>query len=338
MSDLTRGKILVTGADGFIGSHLVEALVAEGCAVRALVLYNSFGHRGWLDSLPEATLRAIEVVAGDVRDRSCVRRAMSGCTVVLHLAALIAIPYSYQAPESYIDTNVKGTLNVLEAARDLGVDKLVQTSTSEVYGTARRVPIDEEHPLQAQSPYAASKIAADQLALSYHRSFGVPVAVIRPFNTFGPRQSTRAVIPTIVTQLAAGDSRVALGALSPTRDFSFVADTVSGFIALARQDAGIGEVINFGSGFEISIGETARLIAEIMARPIELVCEAERLRPPASEVERLHADIAKAHRLLGWRPRPGGLAGFRAGLEKSVAWFSDPANLALYRNRQGYQI
>ena len=333
---MADGRVLVTGADGFIGSHLVEALVARGTAVRALVQYNSFGHWGWLDAVPEATRRALEVVAGDVRDRSCVREAVAGCSTVFHLAALIAIPYSYRAPESYLDTNVRGTLNLLEAARELGVAKLVHTSTSEVYGTARRVPIGEDHPLQAQSPYAASKIAADQLALSFHRSFGLPVAVIRPFNTYGPRQSTRAVIPTIITQLAAGAGRLSLGALTPTRDFSFVANTVSGFLAVADHPASVGEEINVGSGFEIGIGDSARLIAEIMGRDVEITCEAERLRPPGSEVERLYAGLEKAERLIGWRPPEPGLAGFRRGLERTIAWFSDPANLARYR--QGYQL
>ena len=332
----TWGKVLVTGADGFIGSHLVEALVAEGAEVRALVQYNSFGHWGWLDTVSDTTRRALEVVAGDVRDRSCVEAAVSGCSVVFHLAALIAIPYSYRAPESYIDTNVKGTLNVLEAARAAGVAKLVHTSTSEVYGTARRVPIDEEHPLQAQSPYAASKIAADQLALSYHRSFGLPVAVIRPFNTYGPRQSARAVIPTIITQLAAGASRLSLGALTPTRDFSFVANTVSGFLAIAAHSASVGAVINVGSGFEIAIGDTARLIADLMGRSVEIVCDAERLRPAGSEVERLYAGLETARRLIGWQPADSGVAGFRRGLEQTIAWFSDPVNLARYR--QGYQV
>jgi len=333
---MAGGAVLVTGADGFIGSHLVEALVARGDAVRALVQYNSFGHRGWLDALPAATLDALEVVAGDVRDRGSVRDAVAGCSTVFHLAALIAIPYSYRAPQSYLDTNAGGTLTLLEAARELGVAKLVHTSTSEVYGSARRVPIDEEHPLQAQSPYAASKIAADQLALSFHRSFGLPVAVIRPFNTYGPRQSTRAVIPTIITQLAAGAGRLSLGALTPTRDFSFVANTVSGFLAVADHPASVGEEINVGSGFEIGIGDSARLIAEIMGRDVEITCEAERLRPPGSEVERLYAGLEKAERLIGWRPPEPGLAGFRRGLERTIAWFSDPANLARYR--QGYQL
>ena len=336
MVGIGRSQVLVTGADGFIGSHLVEALVARGTAVRALVHYNSFGHWGWLDSIPEATRQAIEVVAGDVRDRGCVQEAVAGCSVIFHLAALIAIPYSYRAAESYLETNIRGTLTLLEAARALGVTKFVQTSTSEVYGSARRVPIDEEHPLQAQSPYAASKIAADQLALSFHRSFGLPVAVIRPFNTYGPRQSTRAVIPTIITQLATGVRQLSLGALTPTRDFSFVSNTVSGFLAVADHPNAVGQVINVGSGFEITVGDTARLIAELMGRDVEILCEAERLRPPGSEVERLYADVSKAEQLIDWRPPEPGLDGFRRGLERTIAWFSDPGVLARYRG--GYQL
>jgi dTDP-glucose 4,6-dehydratase len=323
-------KVLVTGADGFIGSHLVEALVRRGDAVRAFVLYNSLDSWGWLDDAPEDIRRSIEVQAGDIRDPRAVKEAMRGCDVVLHLAALIAIPYSYRAPASYVDTNITGTLNVLEAARDLGTAKVVHTSTSEVYGTARFVPITEEHPLQGQSPYSATKIAADQLALSYHRSFGTPVAVIRPFNTYGPRQSTRAVLPTIITQLEAGH-RIALGSLHPTRDFNFVRDTVAGFMAMADSDAGIGEVINIGSGFEISVGEVAELIASLMNKPFELVDETARHRPAASEVERLLADNTKARRLLDWQPSYAGRDGLKRGLAETIAWFGDPANLRRYR-------
>ncbi|MGP0091089.1 MAG: NAD-dependent 4,6-dehydratase LegB [Xanthobacteraceae bacterium] len=326
MSDRT----LVTGADGFIGSHLAEALVRRGKDVRAFVLYNSLGSWGWLDEAPDDVKRSIEVVAGDVRDAAVVKEAMRGCDTVLNLAALIAIPYSYRAPESYVDTNIKGVLNVIQAARELGTAKVVHTSTSEVYGTARSVPITEDHPLQGQSPYSATKIAADQLALSFHRSFGMPVAIVRPFNTYGPRQSARAVLPTIITQLAAG-SRVSLGALHPTRDFSFVADTVEGIIAVAESAASIGEVINLGSGFEISIGEAARLIATLMGKSLELVDDSSRYRPEASEVERLLADTTKAQRLLGWRPQFAGLDGLRNGLAQTIEWFRDPANLRRYR-------
>ena len=261
-------KILVTGADGFIGSHLVEHLVAQGCDVRAFVYYNSFNSWGWLDQVSPEVKGALDVFAGDVRDPHGVRAAMRGCDVVLHLAALIAIPYSYHSPDTYVDTNVKGTLNVVQAARDLGIERVVHTSTSEVYGTARFVPITENHPLQGQSPYSASKIGADQMALSYHASFETPVSVIRPFNTYGPRQSARAVIPTIITQIAAGATSIKLGAVHPTRDFNYVRDTVRGFVAVAECDAALGQVVNVASDYEISIGDTARLIAELMGREV----------------------------------------------------------------------
>ena len=326
---LKNKKILVTGADGFIGSHLVEHLVAQGHDVKAFVLYNSLGSRGWLDS---ARLPAgVEFVAGDIRDAQSVRTAVQGCQVVLHLAALISIPYSYRAPESYLDTNVRGTMNVLQAARDLQVERVVHTSTSEVYGTARFVPITEEHPLQGQSPYSASKIAADQMATAYFSSFGVPVAILRPFNTYGPRQSARAVIPTVISQIAAGTRTLRLGALHPTRDFNYVGDTVRAFVATAEADGAIGEVVNIGSNFEISIGDTAQLIAEVMGARVTVELDEGRLRPQSSEVERLWADNAKARRLLGWEPEFGGREGLRRGLEKTVAWFRDEKNLRLYR-------
>ncbi|MDA1082355.1 MAG: NAD-dependent 4,6-dehydratase LegB [Gemmatimonadetes bacterium] len=324
-------KILVTGADGFIGSHLTEQLVREGHDVRAFVFYNSFNSWGWLDRCAADVKGKFEPFAGDVRDPHGVRTAMQGCDRVLHLAALIAIPYSYHSPANYVDTNVMGTLNVVQAARDLGVRKVVVTSTSEVYGTARFVPITEEHPLQGQSPYSASKIGADQIALSYYMSFGTPVAVLRPFNTYGPRQSARAVIPTIITQIAQGNRRIKLGALHPTRDFSFIADTVRGFLAALTSDATTGTVTNTGSGFEISIGDTARLIAEMMGAQIELESEAIRLRPKASEVERLFASYEKAERLMAWKPEYAGLEGFRRGLQATVNWFTDPKNLARYK-------
>jgi dTDP-glucose 4,6-dehydratase len=275
------------------------------------------------------------VRSGDIRDMAFMRAAVRECEIVFHLAALIAIPYSYQAAQSYLDTNAGGTLNLLEAAKESGCLRIVHTSTSEVYGTARFVPITEEHPLQAQSPYAATKIAADQLALSYHKSFGLPVTVARPFNTYGPRQSARAVIPAIITQLAAG-RRIRLGAVHPTRDFNYVADTVGGFLAAAASDAAVGEVINLGSNFEISVGDTARLIAEVMGVNLELEDDPARMRPPASEVERLWADNGKAKRLLGWSPRYGSEEGLRRGLAETVAWFAEPANLRLYRN--GYAV
>jgi NAD dependent epimerase/dehydratase len=325
-------KILVTGADGFIGSHLVEALIRAGYDVRALVLYNSFNSWGWLDRCDGDVKGAFEVFAGDVRDPNGVRAAMKGCDAVLHLAALIAIPYSYHSPDTYVDTNIKGTLNVLQAARDLGVAKVIHTSTSEVYGTARFVPITEDHPLQGQSPYSASKIGADQIALSFYASFNTPVTVIRPFNTYGPRQSARAVIPTIISQIASGKRQLKLGALTPTRDFNYVQDTVSGFIAALRSTAGAGEVINLGSNFEISIGDTARTIAEVMGVEIEVSNDEQRMRPEKSEVERLWASNTKALELLGWQPDFAGLDGFRRGLTQTVSWFKEPANLAMYKS------
>lgn len=324
-------RILVTGADGFIGSHVVERLVAEGRDVRAFVYYNSFNSWGWLDGSSKEVKRAIDVFAGDIRDPHGVRTAMRGCDVVLHLAALIAIPYSYHSPATYVDTNVTGTLNVLQAARDLGVGHVVHTSTSEVYGTALFVPITEDHPLQGQSPYSATKIGADQMALAYHRSFELPVTVIRPFNTYGPRQSARAVIPTIVTQLLAGRRKIKLGSLHPTRDFNYVKDSARAFALLADCRKAVGQVVNIGSNYEVSIGDTARLIAEVVGCDLEIEADDVRIRPPLSEVERLWADNTKARELLGWTPEYGQLDGFRRGLAETVDWFRDPANLAGYK-------
>jgi NAD dependent epimerase/dehydratase len=322
------GKILVTGADGFIGSHLTEALVRSGFDVRAFVLYNSFGSWGWLDRCTEDVRGKFEVFAGDVRDPHGVRTAMQGCDAVLHLAALVAIPYSYHSPDTYVDTNVKGTLNIVQAARELGVQRVVHTSTSEVYGTARFVPMTEDHPLQGQSPYSATKIGADQIAMSFYTSFNTPVVTLRPFNTYGPRQSTRAVIPTIITQIANGARCIKLGSLRPTRDFSFVADTAAGFIAALRAPGIIGQVINLGSNFEISIGDTALAIADIMGAEIEIVTDDQRVRPENSEVERLFACNAKARELLGWTPKYGGRDGFKRGLTETVAWFTQASNLS----------
>lgn len=332
MLDRLRGKkFLVTGADGFIGSHLTEALIGHGAKVRAIAFYNSFNSRGWLDEAAVDVQEKLEIIAGDIRDPHFMRDVTNGCEIVLHLAALISIPFSYQSPGAFIDTNVVGTLNVLQAARECGVSRVVCTSTSEVYGTARYVPIDEEHPLSAQSPYAASKIGADQLTLSFQRAFETPVMVLRPFNTFGPRQSTRAVIPTIITQIASGAQEIKLGSLHPTRDFSIISDTVRGFMYAAVAEHGIGEVINTGSGFEISIGDTAALIAEIMGARVNVVRSSERVRPQTSEVERLFASVAKAEKLLGWKPDYGGRDGFRRGLEDTIAWFRDPVRLRRYK-------
>ncbi len=326
-----RSTILITGADGFIGSHLTEALVRQGYKVRAFVLYNSFGSWGWLDHCASDVKDQFEIFAGDIRDPHGVKEAMKGCDAVLHLAALIAIPYSYHSPDTYVDTNVKGTLNVLQAARELGVKKVVHTSTSEVYGTARYVPITEEHPLQGQSPYSATKIAADQLAYSFYASFGLPVVIARPFNTYGPRQSARAVIPAIITQIANGQRQIKLGAVSPTRDFNYVADTVAGFVAALESDRGIGEVINLGSNFEISIGDTAYAIAEAMGVVIEIMTDEQRLRPEKSEVERLWAENIKARELLGWQPQYGGRGGFMQGIKETITWFREPSHLSAYK-------
>ncbi len=324
-------KILVTGADGFIGSHLTEALVRRGYKVRAFVQYNSFNSWGWLDHCAADVKGQFEVFAGDIRDPNGVRTAMKDCDAVLHLAALIAIPYSYHSPDTYVETNIKGTLNIVQAARDLGVIRVVHTSTSEVYGTARFVPITEDHPLQGQSPYAASKIGADQIAMSFHASFGTPVIIVRPFNTYGPRQSARAVIPTIITQIASGRRQIKLGAISPTRDFNYVTDTVAGFMSALVSDRGVGEVINIGSNFEISIGDTASVIADVMGAKIEIISDERRLRPEKSEVQRLLASNDKAFKLIDWQPRYAGIDGFRCGLIETVEWFCRPSNLGGYK-------
>jgi NAD dependent epimerase/dehydratase len=325
--DLRDKKVLVTGADGFIGSHLVERLQVEGAKVRAFVCYNSFNSWGWLDSLAREHLERMEIVSGDVRDGGCVENAVNGCDVVLHLAALIAIPFSYHAPEAYVDTNIKGTLNVLQAARKANTARLVVTSTSEVYGTARYVPIDEKHPYQGQSPYSATKIGADRLAESFHRSFGVPVIIARPFNTYGPRQSARAVIPTIITQLLSGSSEIRLGNLHPTRDLTFVKDTVEGFLALAACDAAVGQEVNIATGQEISVGELARQLIQQINPQARLAEDQERIRPKDSEVERLVGCTKKLQSLTGWRPRYS----LTEGLAETIAWLRVPANLARYK-------
>ncbi|MGD9153182.1 MAG: NAD-dependent 4,6-dehydratase LegB [Gammaproteobacteria bacterium] len=328
--NLANKKILVTGADGFIGSHLTETLVKQGYNVRAFVLYNSFNSWGWLDTLPNNIKENIDVFSGDVRDPYGVKQAMQGCDLVMHLAALIAIPYSYHSPDTYVDTNIKGTLNILQAARELNIDKVIHTSTSEVYGTAQFVPITEDHPLQGQSPYSASKIGADQIALSFYKSFDLPVTIIRPFNTYGSRQSARAIIPTIITQLAK-TSTIKLGALTPTRDFNYIKDTVDGFIAAAASDKSIGEVINIGSNYEVSMQDTAKLIASIMQKEVIIEKDGQRLRPEKSEVERLWADNQKAKKLLGWTPKYAGIEGFKQGLQETIDWFSNTENLKLYK-------
>jgi NAD dependent epimerase/dehydratase len=325
-------SVLVTGADGFIGSHLTEALVRQGLNVRAFVYYNSFNTWGWLDQCAADIKGQFEVFPGDIRDPHGVKEAMKGCDAVLHLAALIAIPFSYNSPDTYVDTNIKGTLNVLQAARELGVNRVIHTSTSEVYGTAQFVPITEEHPMQGQSPYSATKIAADQLAYSFYSSFDLPVVTVRPFNTYGPRQSARAVIPTVITQIASGSNKVQLGALSPTRDFNYVQDTVNGFLAALNSTNGLGQVVNLGSNFEISIRDTVSLIAECMNSTIEITSSEERFRPAKSEVERLWADNSKAKELFGWQPTYSGRDGFRRGLSETIAWFVQTENLRSYKS------
>ncbi len=328
---LQNKKILVTGADGFIGSHLVEHLVAKGCDVKAFVCYNSFNSWGWLDTVDRNVLQSIDIFSGDIRDTYGVRNSMKGCDVIMHLAALIAIPYSYHSPDTYIDTNIKGTLNIMQAARELDLERVVHTSTSEVYGTAKFVPITESHPLQGQSPYSASKIGADQIAQSFFYSFNTPVSIIRPFNTYGPRQSARAVIPTIITQIASGLKEIRLGAIKPTRDFNYVEDTVRGFVSVAEADAAVGQVLNVGSNYEISIGDSARLIANLMGREVEIKSDEQRFRPIGSEVERLWADNTLARELTGWVPQYSGLDGFSRGLEKTIEWFSSPENFSRYK-------
>lgn len=329
--DVRTKKVLVTGADGFIGSHLCAELVRRGHSVRAFVLYNSANSWGCLDRCSAEIKSAIEIVTGDVRDQISIMRAMQGCDAVFHLAALIAIPYSYESPSSYIETNVNGTLNVLQAANQLGISKIVHTSTSEVYGTPNMVPISESHPLRAQSPYAASKIAADQLALSFFCSYGTPVTVVRPFNTYGPRQSARAMIPAAIVQIASGQHSIKLGSLTPTRDFNYVVDTVNGFIAAAESDDALGEVINIGSNHEISIGDTVKMIAEIMRADVTVETDPDRLRPENSEVQRLKADNSKAKRLLKWEPLYGGDAGLRNGLAETIEWYANSEHLSDYK-------
>ena len=325
--NLKNKKILVTGADGFIGSHLTEELIRRGYRVRAFVFYNSFNSWGWLDTLPKEILDKIDVFAGDIRDPNGVRKAMEGMDMVFHLAALIAIPFSYHSPDSYVDTNIKGTLNILQAARDTGCSRVLITSTSEVYGTAKYVPINEQHPFQGQSPYSASKIGADRIAESFYRSFNTPVTIVRPFNTYGPRQSARAVIPTIITQLLNGETEIKLGSVHPTRDFNFVKDTVAGFMAIAETSATIGEEINIASQQEISIGQLAyEIIAQINPRA-KIITEDIRLRPEKSEVERLLGSNEKIRRLTRWQPQ----FTLKQGIHETIEWFKDKENLKRYK-------
>jgi NAD dependent epimerase/dehydratase len=318
-------KILVTGADGFIGSHLTDLLVKKGYQVRALSQYNSFNYWGWLEDLD--CIKDVEVVSGDVRDPHYCKHITKDIDTVFHLAALIAIPYSYVAPDSYVDTNVKGTLNICQAALENGVKRVIHTSTSEVYGTAQYVPIDEKHPLQAQSPYSASKIAADAMALSYFNAFNLPLTIARPFNTYGPRQSARAVIPTIISQIANGKKQIKLGDVSPTRDFNYVTDTCNGFLALANCDKAIGETVNIGSNFEISVADTLNLIRELMNSDVEFIVDEQRVRPGKSEVFRLWCDNTKIRNLTGFEPKYN----IRQGLKETIDWFTKPENLAKYK-------
>jgi NAD dependent epimerase/dehydratase len=323
-----RGKnVFVTGSEGFIGSHLVERLLEEGCKVRALVHYNSFNSWGWLDSLPPTTLKEIEITSGDVRDPNGMRSAVKDSEIVFHLAALIAIPYSYSSPDSYVDTNIKGTLNLLQAAREADCERILVTSTSEVYGTAKYVPIDESHPFQGQSPYSASKIGADRLAESFHRSFGMPIVIVRPFNTFGPRQSARAVIPSVIIQLLSGKSLVRMGSLHPTRDFTYVKDTCRGFVAIAETDACLGEEINIATETEISVGALAQKIIRQINPGATIAADPARIRPDKSEVERLVGSNRKLRSLTNWSPEYG----IDRALEQTITWFRDPENLARYK-------
>lgn len=317
--------VLITGADGFIGSHLTEMLVKEGYTVKALSYYNSFNYWGWLENID--CLDEIEVLSGDIRDPHYCKHITKNVDVIFHLAALIAIPYSYVAPDSYVDTNIKGTLNICQAAKENGCQRIIHTSTSEVYGTAQYVPIDEKHPLQPQSPYSASKIGADAMAMSFYNAFNLPLTVARPFNTYGPRQSARAVIPTIISQIAAGKKQIQLGDLSPTRDFNYVEDTCRGFIALADNDKAIGETFNIGSNFEISVGDTLNLIKEIMGSDVEFISDEQRLRPEKSEVNRLWCDNTKINQLTGFKPQYT----LKEGLIKTVDWFTEKKNLEKYK-------
>lgn len=326
--NLENKKVLITGSDGFIGSHLVERFLKEKCSVRAFVFYNSFNSWGWLDTLPTEILNQVEIFAGDIRDPFTVRKAVKDVDIICHLAALIGIPYSYIAPDSYIDTNVKGTLNVVQAAKSSNLEKVIITSTSETYGSAIYVPIDEKHPYQPQSPYSASKISADHIAMSYYHSFNLPVSIIRPFNTYGPRQSTRAIIPTIITQILKGKEIIELGSLFPTRDLTYVLDLCDAYVKMCKKDNIEGEIINIGSSDEISIKDLANLIKELMDADIDIISTDKRKRPEKSEVSRLFADSSKARELIDWKPKKT----LREGLKLTIEWFSKEENLKRYKS------
>lgn len=330
---MTNQKIFITGADGFIGSHLTEKLIKLGYRVKALAQYNSFDTYGWLDDLPHELTDKFEKVLGDIRDKSQINDLISDCNVVFHLASLIGIPYSYKAPYSYVETNINGTLNVLQACLNHNIEKLIHTSTSEVYGTAELVPINEKHPLKGQSPYSASKIAADQIAYSYYSSFGLPLTICRPFNTYGPRQSMRAIIPTIMVQLIQNEKELSLGSLSPTRDLNFIDDTVAGFIAFLNCEKNIGKTINIGNNFEISMKDVVENIIKISGKEVKVIEDKSRLRPKNSEVKRLWADNTKAKEILNWSPKFAGLEGLKKGLKKTYNWFSENQNIKKYKNR-----
>ena len=327
--NLENKKVLITGSDGVIGSHLVERFLKEKCVVRAFVFYNSFNSWGWLDTLPTEVLKQVEIFAGDIRDPFTVKKAVKDVNIICHLAALIGIPYSYIAPDSYIDTNVKGTLNVVQAAKSFNLEKVIITSTSETYGSAIYVPIDEKHPYQPQSPYSASKISADHIAMSYYHSFNLPISIIRPFNKYGPRQSTRAIIPTIITQILKGKEVIELGSLFPTRDLTYVLDLCEAYVKMSKKDNIEGEIINIGSSNEISIKDLANLIKELMDSDIDIISTDKRKRPEKSEVSRLFADSSKARELIDWKPKKS----LREGLELTIEWFSKEENLKRYKLR-----
>lgn len=325
-------KILITGSDGFIGSHLVEILNRRNYDLRCFVLYNSHNSWGWLDTLPQKIKNSLDVFSGDIRDPYSVQKAMTGCTHVIHLAALIGIPYSYQSPKSYIDTNITGTLNLLKSANDLSIKKFIHTSTSEVYGSAQYVPIDENHPIIGQSPYSASKIAADQLVYSFFSSFGLPTVIARPFNTFGPRQSARAIIPTVISQILNGAKKLKIGSTFPTRDFNYVTDTVEAFVKILNSDLTNCDILNIGNNFEISIEETINIITKLMQVKISKTRHKVRVRPKNSEVDRLWCDNSKIIKLLGWKPKYKNLKGFENALSKTIEWYSKPKNLSYYKS------